>query len=119
MTDGTTGAAVQSGTLRSWLVAVTPPPPPSLAARLVAVLEPFADRPVSEVPECCLEAGEGLLGAILASGSTSRDTALDLLTVDALITYAFQEAAGEPERLESRASRAMERIAAIPGREPS
>jgi hypothetical protein len=44
---------------------------------------------------------------------------LDLLTVDALITYAFQEAAGEPERLESRASRAMERIAAIPGREPS
>lgn len=119
MTEATTGGAVPFGTLRSWLFAVTPPPPPSLAARLAAVLEPFADRPAQEVPECCLEAGEGLLDAILASGSTSRDTALDLLTVDALITYAFQEAAGEPERLEARASRAMERIAAIPRQEPS
>jgi hypothetical protein len=119
MTEATTGTAGQSGTLRSWLAAVTPPPPPSLATRLATVLEPFADRPAREVPECCLEAGEGLLDAILASGSTSRDTALDLLTVDALITYAFQEAAGTPERLEARASRAMERIAAIPGREPS
>lgn len=101
-------------TVRDWLQAVTPPPPSSLAARLATVLAPHASRPAADVPECCLEAGEALLEAILASGSTSRDTALDLLTVDALVTYAFQEAAGQSATLEERAMRAMARIAAIP-----
>lgn len=107
-------SAAQDRTVRDWLASVTPPPPPSLAARLAVVLAPHADRPEADVPTCCLEAGEALLEQILASGSTSRDTALDLLAVDALVTYAFQEAAGESATLEARASRAMARIAAIP-----
>lgn len=101
-------------TVRDWLAAVTPPPPASLAARLATVLAPHADRPESDVPACCLEAGEALLEEILSSGSTSRDTALDLLAVDALVTYAFQEASGDALTLEARAARAMARIAAIP-----
>lgn len=109
-------SAGEGRTVRDWVAAVTPPPPASLAARLAAVLAPHGDRPAGEVPACCLEAGEALLEEILASGSTSRDTALDLLTVDALVTYAFQEAAGDTASLEERAARAMARIAELPGR---
>lgn len=113
---GEARAPMEATTVREWLAGVTPPPPASLAARLGAVMAPYGDRPVADVPACCLEAGEALLESILASGSTSRDTALDLLTVDALVTYAFQEAAGDTESLEARAHRAMARIAAIPSR---
>ena len=88
-----------------------PAPPPALHQRLCALVADSAERPVSQVPEACLEAGERLLDALLASGSTSRATALDLLAVDSLVTYAFQAAADEPTRLEERAARAMARIA--------
>jgi len=73
---------------------------------------------MDSVPEACLEAGERLLDELLVSGSTSRGTALDLLAVDALVTYAFQAAADSPDRLEARAARAMARIASLPGERP-
>jgi len=94
---------------------IEPAPPPALHRRLCDLVRPSGQRTVSEVPEACLEAGEQLLDALLASGSTSRATALDLLAVDSLITYAFQAAADDPARLEERAARAMARIAALPG----
>jgi hypothetical protein len=83
---------------------------------LSVLLAGAALRPVREVPEACLEAGEELLDALLASGSTSRASALDLLAIDALVTYAFQAAADDPARLEERAAQAMARIAALPAR---
>ncbi|MBP6774132.1 MAG: hypothetical protein KA154_14120 [Gemmatimonadaceae bacterium] len=97
-----------------WLLALQPPPPPALAARLADVLAPYLHEPADRVSTVCLEAGEQLLAALLASGSTSRVTALDLLSVDALVTYAFEAAADAPEELESRAARAMACIAALP-----
>ena len=78
-------------------------------------MRPFAHLPVQQVPEACLDAGERLLDELLACGSTSRSTALDLLAVDALVTYAFQAAADEPALLDARAARALARIAAMPG----
>jgi hypothetical protein len=102
-------------TVGAWIEHLDPAPPTALHARLRDLLASAAARPVAEVPEACLEAGEQLLDALLASGSTSRDTALDLLAVDALITYAFQAAADDPSQMETRAARAMARIAAIPG----
>lgn len=110
-------SSVQS-TVGEWVANITPRPPAALAERLQALLAPFAERPVDSVPESCLEAGERLLDELLASGSTSRGTALDLLAVDALVTYAFQEAAHDPARLETRAARAMARIAALPSERP-
>lgn len=108
-------AAGAAHTVGDWIATIDPMPPAALADRLAVLLAPFASRPVDLVPESCLEAGERLLDDLLASGSTSRGTALDLLAVDALVTYAFQEAAHDPERLETRAARAMARIAALPG----
>ena len=101
-------------TVGGWFDGVEPPPPAALRDRLAALLAAHADRPVAEVPEACLDAGEALLATLLASGSTSRGTALDLLAVDALVTYAFQAAADDPERVDLRAARAMARISAIP-----
>lgn len=101
-------------TVGGWFDALTPAPPHGLRVRLATLLEPFASLPVQQAPEACLEAGERLLDALLASGATSRETALDLLAVDALVTYAFQSAADEPSLLEARATRALARIAALP-----
>ena len=107
-----------SNTVGSWIASIEPRPPAALAARLEQLLAPFAMRRREDVPEACLEAGERLLDELLASGSTSRGTALDLLAVDALVTYAFQAAADAPGRLDHRAGRAMVRIAAMPGERP-
>ena len=81
---------------------------------MAALLQPFVHLPEREVPEVCLDVGQQLLDALLASGSTSRETALDLLAVDALITYAFQAAADDPSLIEARAARALTSIAALP-----
>ena len=102
------------GSVGDWFAALQPAPPRALGLRLAQLLEPYANLPEHELPESCLAAGEQLLEGLLISGSTSRATALDLLAVDALITYAFQAAADDPARIESRAARAMERIAALP-----
>ena len=101
-------------TVGGWFDALNPAPPEGLRVRLAALLQPFAHLPVQQVPEVCLDAGEQLLDALLASGSTSRETALDLLAVDALITYAFQAAADEPSLMDARAARALASIAALP-----
>jgi len=103
------------GSVGAWLSALQPPPPPALAERLRVLLAPYAEQSASTVADACLEAGERLLDELLASGSTSRGTALDLLAVDALVTYAFQAVADVPSNLEERAARAMVRIAALPG----
>lgn len=102
-------------TVGDWFDALTPAPPDGLRVRLSTLLHPFAQLPMRQVPEACLDAGERLLDELLASGSTSRSTALDLLAVDALITYAFQAAADEPALLDTRAAHALARIAALPG----
>ncbi len=111
----TPSSSARPQTVGEWIGTVDPLPPTALHTRLQALLAPHAHRAASEVPEACLEAGEHLLDALLRSGSTSRETALDLLAVDSLITYAFQAAADDPARMEARAARAMARIAALPG----
>ncbi|WP_396216302.1 hypothetical protein [Gemmatimonas sp.] len=108
-------AMASATTVGEWMARMDPAPPSALHRRLCELVSASASRPVSDVPEACLEAGEQLLDALLASGSTTRATALDLLAVDSLITYAFQAAADDPARLEERAARAMARIAALPG----
>ena len=100
-------------TLREWIAAREPAPPPALAARLQDLLAERAGSGAAAAPEACLEAAEVLLATLLGAGCTSRETALDLLAADALVTYAFEAAAADPGRLEERAERAMARIAAI------
>ncbi|MDB4876246.1 MAG: hypothetical protein JWM41_2692 [Gemmatimonadetes bacterium] len=71
-----------------------------------------AGRSESEACACCIDAADELLRDLLSRPSAGRDSALDLLTVDALVTYAFEAAATEPEMLVRRANDAMARLAA-------
>ncbi len=97
----------------AWVAAHAEQPPAALRARLDALLN--GDHPGTDasVAPALLAAGEALLSAILRSGSTQRDAALDLLTADALVTYAFEAAADDPSMLDSHAATAMRAIAAV------
>ena len=59
------------------------------------------------------ESGRELLTSVLRAGTTQRDVALDLLTADALVTYAFEAAAEAPEALDAHAAAAMRALAAV------
>ena len=101
-------------TVRSWLDARRPDPPAELRARIDAALGPARDDD-GDVAEACLAAGERLVRELLRDNATSRDSALDLLAADALVTYAFEAASQRPAALEAHARRTMARIAAIAG----
>jgi len=97
-----------------WLAAHAEQPPLALRARLDAILNTTnADARSAPVAAALLQAGEALLRTILESGSTQRDAALDLLTADALVTYAFEAAADTPELLDDQAAAAMRAIAGV------
>jgi len=75
-----------------------------------------AGRVIETTPAAALiSAGEAAMVAVLRGGCLTRDAALDLLAVDALVTYAFEAAADEPEALETLSSDALMRIAALAG----
>jgi hypothetical protein len=99
-------------TLAEWLATRVPAPPPALQARLDDVLAGRRGEDASAAPDACLDAAEELLASLLRDGCTSRGSALDLLAVDALVTYAFEAAAADPASLDERAGRAMARISA-------
>jgi hypothetical protein len=100
-------------TLESWLRDRTPAPPPRLAARISEVLGDRAAHPATEAHELCLDAAVALLRELLAR-PTGRESALDLLTVDALVTYSFEASASEPAKLHARAISAMSRLSLVP-----
>jgi hypothetical protein len=91
--------------LDRWLAARRPPPPPSLRRALESALarrrpetapaQAAPDPAGRTVAERLAGAGLAALGHVAARPST-RDTAIDLLAADALITYAC-EAAVEAE----------------------
>ena len=100
-------------TLESWLRERTPAPPRRLAERIGDVLGDRAARPATEAHDLCLDAAVELLGEVYCRPG-GRESALDLLTVDALVTYAFEAAAAEPAKLHERALSAMSRLSLVP-----
>jgi hypothetical protein len=85
--------------------------PPRLRARLYEALGDRTSAAAREAPAVCIDAADTLLRNLLARESTGRDVALDLLTVDALATYAFEAAAADPSTLRSHAVAAAARFA--------
>ena len=100
-------------TMGEWLARRTPPPPPALRTRLEQALGDATPTDDPDVPERCLRAAERLVRELLRSNCTTRESALDLLTADALVTYAFESAAESPADLTARATEAMRRIASL------
>jgi len=87
-----------------------PPPPEELVAAMRSALE---DNPSPTAVEV-LEAAEHLLDRVLRTDCETRASALDLLTVDALMTHALELAAKDPLLLDKLPEQAMQRIASHP-----
>jgi hypothetical protein len=101
--------------LAQWLALRQPAPPPALRARIDAALGSDLHADADDLSETLLAAGERLVRALLEVDATSRDSALDLLAADALVTYAFEAASERPVDLAPRAAAAMARIAGLGG----
>ena len=101
-------------TLNDWLRGRAPVAPAELAARIEALAAPFEDLGGGR-PAQCLAAAERGLVLLLAKGTGHRGSALDLLAVDALVTYAFEAACEDPAGIPDLAHEAMGRLAAVGG----
>jgi hypothetical protein len=106
-------------TVADWLATRTPAPPPALAERVRSALGPALEWDASAVSDAVLAAAESLLSELQREGCTCRAQALDLLAVDALVTYAFEAASERPDTLAARADAAMRRIAELVHETPS
>lgn len=101
--------------LRAWLDDREPPAPAALRATLDDLVCAHPEWDALPLPEALLAAGEQLLRQVLAAPARSRTTAVNLLAADAALTYAFESASDEPERLVALAEGAVRRISIVVG----
>ena len=90
-----------------WLSRHNPAPPPELANAMRAAVDRKPDPAAIDL----LEAAERLLDKVLRSDCETRASALDLLTVDALMTHSLLLASRDPQTREDFAQRAITRVA--------
>ena len=100
-------------TVGAWLASRTPAPPAALRERLEALLAPHLGADESQLPDLCLAAAARLVQSLLDEGRTGRESALDLLAADALVTYAFEAGSTEPATLAPRAAAALRTLLAL------
>jgi hypothetical protein len=86
---------------------IDPHPPRELEASMRSALNGNA----SPTPNELLDAAERMLDNVLRTDCEARASALDLLTVDALMTRAMEIAASDPLLLDDFPEQAMRRIA--------
>jgi hypothetical protein len=84
-----------------------------LRARIEETLGRGVDDVATNAAPLCIDGAERLLADLLRRASTGRESALDLLTVDALVTYGLEAAAASPATLESISTDAMVRLATV------
>lgn len=87
--------------------------PPELEAAMQKALKEFGTDGATTNPHDLLTAAERLLEKVLASECAKRESALDLLTVDALVTRALAIASEDAEMLSVFPEAAMRRIAGL------
>lgn len=103
-------------TVAGWLDRREPAPPEPLLARVHEALGAGVDAPAHEAAQLTVEAAERLLARLLAADCATRASAVELLTADALVTYAFEAAAEHPDTdIDGIAAHAMRRVAALGG----
>ena len=108
-------------TIGEWLESRTPRPPAPLMASLTGALGPAANSDASEAAPVFLATAEQMLRKLVASGETGREIAQDLLTIDALTTYALESATETLQTLSGFSDDAMARFAGLaePGDPPA
>jgi len=96
-------------TVRDWLAHREPSPPRVLRERVEALALAVPEQP-DDLAGSLLAAAEVALARLSLAGAGDRATALDLLAVDALVTYAFESAAQAPDSIPGLSARAMSRL---------
>ena len=86
-------------TVRDWLRGRSGDAPAPLTEHLFSVLAGEGDAPESQTAEVCLRLATRLLAELIRDERFGRDSALELLTVDALMTYAFEHASASGLRV--------------------
>jgi len=97
----------------AWFRAREQEVPATLAAQLRGTLAEVSRDADTHMADRLVEAGVELAATVARAAPMTRAQALDLLTADALITYAFEAAADDPAQLVARADAAMRAIAAV------
>jgi hypothetical protein len=95
--------------LRDWLAHREPSPPRILRERIEALALAVPEHE-SDAAATLLDAAEAALAGLAARPPGDRATALDLLAVDALVTYALEWTAEHPEELPRLSESAMSRL---------
>ena len=90
-----------------WLSQLDPAPPEELAAAMRNALSDATKNPTAEE---LLAAAERALDRVLRTDCETRASALDLLTVDALMTHALEMASKDPNAPEDFPKQALRRI---------
>jgi hypothetical protein len=101
-------------TVDAWLRERSPEPPARLTNRIHEVLGSRAAADAARTADVCVDAAALLLDDLLARPTAGRESALDLLAADALVTYAFEAAANDPSTLTEKAELAMRRLSHVP-----
>jgi hypothetical protein len=81
-------------TVRDWIARRVPRPPAALTERVLTLLGADANRDGASTADVCLAAAARVLDDLIAAERFGRESALDLLAVDALTTWAFEHASG-------------------------
>lgn len=95
-------------TVREWLERRTPRPPQTLTTQVLAALGADAEADEAQTAEVCLAAASRTLDGLLSENRFARESALELLAVDALTTYAYEHGSLLPDseqRLQALADR--------------
>jgi hypothetical protein len=92
MNDRRREAPRAAATVRDWITSRSPASRPALTEQILAALGRDAEAPEAQTAKVCLAAAARGLDALLSENRFGRDSALDLLTIDALTTYAFEHA---------------------------
>ena len=101
-------------TVADWLDRREPPPPEPLLSRIHEALGGDIAAPAHEAGSRAVAAAERLLARLLGEDCATRAMAVELLTADALVTYAFEAAAERQDAsMDDMAASAMRRIASV------
>jgi hypothetical protein len=95
--------APSAPTLNEWLAAREQDVPDELKTHIRAAVHGALQQPLgSGGVDALVQAARGRLSVLLDSDPASRNTAIDLLTVDALLTYALEAIASQRVNLNER-----------------
>jgi hypothetical protein len=94
-------------TTPDWLSHINPPPPEELLTAMRNAVDDARENPTADE---LLAAAERLLDKVMRTDCETRASAIDLLTVDALMTHALLIATGNKDTPDDFPERAIARI---------